>query len=110
MKLAVVTNILTPYRLPLFEYFGESTRDCTVLLQAEHEANRHWHLPPATFTIDVLPGIHFRPTGAEVPIHLNYGILRRLRRLQPDIVLSGGFAAANLMAYVYCKLFGKRYV
>ena len=110
MKLAVVTNILTPYRLPLFEHFAESTKDCTVLLQAEREENRAWHLPPVTFRIDVLPGLHLRPSRAEVAIHLNVGVLRRLRRLQPDIVLSGGFAAANVVAYLYCKLFGKHYV
>ena len=110
MKLAVVTNILTPYRLPLFEHFAKSTKDCTVLLQAEREENRAWRLPPVTFKIDVLPGVHLRPSRAEVSIHLNVGVLRRLRRLQPDIVLSGGFTAANVMAYLYCKLFGKHYV
>jgi glycosyltransferase involved in cell wall biosynthesis len=110
MKLAVVTNIITPYRLPLFDYFEKSTKGCTVLLQAEREENRHWRLPPATFTLDLLPGFHFRPFGSEVSLHLNYGTLRRLRRLQPDIVLSGGFAPANIAAYVYCRLHGKRYV
>ncbi|HSA85281.1 MAG TPA: glycosyltransferase family 4 protein [Nitrospira sp.] len=110
MKLAVITNILTPYRLPLFEHFAKSTKECTVLLQTEREENRAWRLPPVTFRIDVLPGFHLRPSGAEVSIHLNYGILQRLRRLQPDIVLSGGFAVANVTAYLYCKLFGKRYV
>ena len=110
MKLAVVTTILTPYRLPLFEHFAKSTKDCTVLLQAEREENRAWRLPPVTFKIDVLPGVHLRPSRAEVSIHLNVGVLRRLRRLQPDIVLSGGFTAANVMAYLYCKLFGKHYV
>lgn len=110
MKLAVVTNILTPYRLPLFEHFARSTTDCTVLVQAEREENRAWRLPPVTFRIEVLPGLHLRPSSAEVSIHLNFGVLRRLRRLQPDIVLSGGFAAANIVAYLYCKLFGKHYV
>jgi glycosyltransferase involved in cell wall biosynthesis len=110
MKLAVVTNILTPYRLPLFEYFSKSTKDCTVFLQAEREDNRQWRLPPVTFTRDVLPGFHIRRSDGEVPIHVNYGLFRRLRKLRPDVVLSGGFSAANVMAYVYCKLFGKRYV
>ncbi len=110
MKLAVVTNILTPYRLALFEHFAKSTKDCTVFLQAEREENRAWRLPPVTFRIDVLPGLHLHPSGAEVSIHLNYGIFRRLRRLQPDIVLSGGFATANIAAHLYCKLFGKRYI
>jgi glycosyltransferase involved in cell wall biosynthesis len=110
MKLAVITNILTPYRLPLFEYFGRSTKECTVLLQAEREDNRQWRLGSVTFKTEVLPGLHLHPSGAEVAVHLNYGVLHRLRRLQPDVVLSGGFAPANVAAYTYCKLFGKRYV
>ena len=110
MKLAVVTNILTPYRLPLFEQFGRRTKECTVLLQAEREENRQWRLGSITFKAEVLPGFHFRSRGAEVSLHLNYGVLRRLRRLQPDVVLSGGFAPAHVAAHVYCKLFGKRYV
>jgi glycosyltransferase involved in cell wall biosynthesis len=110
MKLAVLTNILTPYRLPLLERFAKLTKECTVFLQAEREENRAWRLPPITFRIDVLPGLHLRPSGAEVSVHLNYGVLRRLRRLNPDIVLSGGFAVANVAAYLYCKLSGKRYV
>ena len=110
MNLAIVTNILTPYRLPLFEHLAKCTKSCTVLLQAEREENRQWRLPPVTFNVEVLPGLHFRPSGAEVSIHMNYGVLRRLRRLQPDVVLSGGFAAANIAAYVYCRLYRKRYV
>jgi len=110
MKLAVITNILTPYRLPLFEYFGRSTKECTVLLQAEREENRHWHLGSVAFNAELLPGLHLRPPGAEVSVHLNYGVLRRLRQLQPDVVLSGGFAPAHVAAYMYCKLFKKRYV
>jgi glycosyltransferase involved in cell wall biosynthesis len=110
MKLAVVTNILTPYRLPLFEGFARSTKECTVFLQAEREENRQWQLRAVTFKTEVLPGFHFRPRGSEVAVHVNYGVLQRLRRLQPDVVLSGGFASANIAAYIYCKLFGKRYV
>jgi glycosyltransferase involved in cell wall biosynthesis len=62
------------------------------------------------FRTEVLPGWHVRPRGAEVSLHLNYGVVRRLRRLNPDIVLSGGFAPAHLAAFAFCKLFGKRYV
>ncbi len=110
MKLAVVTNILTPYRIPLFESLGKSTKACTVLLQARQEENRQWRLRPFSFHAEILPGLHLKPPGAEVSVHLNYGVLRRLRRLDPDVVLSGGFAPAHVAAFLYCKLSGKRYV
>ena len=110
MKVAVVTNILTPYRVPLFEALAKECEQLTVLLMAEREENRQWVFGELPFRAEVLPGFHVRPKGAEVSLHLNYGVVRRLRRLNPDIVLSGGFAPAHLAAFAFCKLFGKRYV
>ncbi len=110
MKVAVVTNILTPYRVPLFEALAKECGQLTVLLMAEREENRQWVFGELPFRAEVLPGFHVRPKGAEVSLHLNYGVVRRLRRFNPDIVLSGGFAPAHLAAFAFCKLFRKRYV
>jgi glycosyltransferase involved in cell wall biosynthesis len=110
MNVVVVTNILTPYRVPLFDALAKQCERFTVLLMAEREENRQWVFGELPFRTEVLPGWHVRPRGAEVSLHLNYGVVRRLRRLNPDIVLSGGFAPAHLAAFAFCKLFGKRYV
>jgi len=110
MKLVVVTNILTPYRVPLFKALAAECEQLTVLLMAEREENRQWTFGEMEFQAEVLPGWHVRPKGADVSLHLNYGVIRRLRQLNPDIVLSGGFAPAHLAAFAFCKLFGKRYV
>lgn len=110
MNVVVVTNILTPYRVPLFEALAKECEQLTVLLMAEREENRQWAFGELPFQTEVLPGWHIRPKGAEVSLHLNYGVMRRLRQLNPDIVLSGGFAPAHLAAFAFCKLFGKRYV
>ena len=110
MKLAVVTNILTPYRVPLFAKMAQQLDECTVFLMAEREENRQWKIDSVPFRTELLPGWHIRPKGAEVSLHFNYGVMKRLRRLNPDVVLSGGFAPAHLSAFVYCKLFKKRYV
>lgn len=110
MRLCIITNILTPYRVPLFTDLAQRCDDFTVLLMAEEEENRQWRIGPVPFKTEVLPGRHIRPSQAEVSLHFNYGVIRRLRRLDPDVVLSGGFAPAHLAAFTYCKLFGKRYV
>jgi glycosyltransferase involved in cell wall biosynthesis len=110
MRLCIITNILTPYRVPLFTNLAQQCDDVTVLLMAEQEENRQWRIGPVPFKAEVLPGRHIRPSGAEVSLHFNYDVIRRLRRLDPDVVLSGGFAPAQLAAFAYCKLFGKRYV
>lgn len=110
MKLVVVTNILTPYRIPLFAAMARLVTHLTVLLMAEQEENRQWELGSIPFAVQVLPGFHIRPRHADVSIHLNYGVVRALRRLNPDVVLSGGFASANVAAFLYCRLFRKKYV
>lgn len=110
MKLAIVTNILTPYRIPLFAAMAGQVDSLTVLLMAEREENRQWELGAVPFAVQILPGFHIRPRQADVSIHLNYGVIRALRRLSPDVVLSGGFAAANVAAFAYCRLFRKKYV
>ena len=104
MNLAVVTNILTPYRIPLFEAIGKRVDRMQVLLMAEREENRDWTLAPATFQHEVLPGFHAKLPGAEVSMHVNHGVMRALRRMNPDVVLSGGYAPANLTAWLYCRL------
>ena len=110
MKLAVVTNILTPYRVPLFSMMARCVEDFTVFLMAEQEENRQWQIGPVPFKTKVLNGFHFKPPSSDVSLHWNYGVLSALRRADPDMVLSGGFTPANIAAFVYCKLSRKAYV
>lgn len=110
MKLAIVTNILTPYRVPLFDALAKRVDDLTVLLMARHEENRQWEIGAVSFKTKVLKGFHLKPPGADVSLHWNYGVVAALRAMDPDIVLSGGFAPANLAAYLYCRWFAKAYV
>jgi len=109
MKLAILTNILTPYRVPLFAAMARHVDELTVLLMAEREENRQWEIGPVPFSVQVLPGMHLRPPGADVSMHFNRGVIRVLRNLNPDAVLSGGFAASNVAAFLYAKVFGKKY-
>ncbi len=110
MKLVVLTNILTPYRMPLFAAIKKRVEEFTVLLMAEQEENRHWKLDTAPFTVRCLPGFHFKPPGQDVSLHFNYGVIKTLREIDPDVVLSGGFGPANMAALIYCKLNRKRFV
>jgi glycosyltransferase involved in cell wall biosynthesis len=102
MKLAIVTNILTPYRLPLFAAMAERVAALRVFVMASSEENRDWQLPPARFDWQVLPGWHLRPPGASVAMHVNHGVAKALGAFGPDAVLSGGFTPANVAAWAYC--------
>jgi glycosyltransferase involved in cell wall biosynthesis len=110
MNLAVVTNILTPYRIPLFEAIRKRVEALHVFLMAEREENRDWTLSATSFQCDVLPGFHVKPPGAEVSLHVNHGVMRALRRANPDVVLSGGYAPANIEAWLYCRMHQRPFV
>lgn len=110
MKLTVLTNILTPYRMPLFQAMAEQVDDFMVLLMAEREENRQWQLHPPPFRVQVLPAFHIRPRGREISHHWNYRVMHTLRALQPDVVLSGGYTPANISAFLYCKMFHKAFI
>jgi glycosyltransferase involved in cell wall biosynthesis len=110
MKLAVLTNILTPYRIPLFAAMQKHVDELTVLLMAEREENRQWQLGGVPFKTRCLPGFHIKPPSYDVSVHVNYGVFRALREIGPDVILSGGFGPANVAALLYCKLNRKRLV
>jgi hypothetical protein len=71
VRLAVVTNILTPYRVPLFSMMARCVEDFTVFLMAEQEENRQWQIGPVSFKTQVLNGFHFKPLSGDVHLHWN---------------------------------------
>jgi glycosyltransferase involved in cell wall biosynthesis len=108
VNLAIITNILTPFRIPLFEALRQRVGAFKVLLMAESEENRQWKLDQVSFQTQVLPGLHFKPHGYDVSVHVNHGVIRALRAFAPDIVVNAGFAPANMVAFLYCKLLRKK--
>lgn len=110
IRVAIVTNILSPYRVPLFEEIAQLTESVKVFLMAEEEENRHWELHKISFPCQLLHGVHWRPPGFESSLHLNYGVGKALAQYDPDIVLSGGFTLANVQAARYCVRHGKSYI
>jgi len=110
MRLVVLTTMLTPYLLPLFAELDKRVDRFVALLMTARSEDRQWSIEPSGFASRVLPGLHIRSPGRSVSIHFNYGVITALRNLDPDIVISGGFAPANMMALLYCKLFRKTFI
>lgn len=92
--LVTVTNIPTPYRTAFFnvlqqelEKIGESLH---VLYCAETEPDRHWQFKPEENLYDYtfLKGLHFEIGG--VYPHINFGLVRKLKKLNPRWILLAG--------------------
>lgn len=110
MRLAVVTNILAPYRIPLFTEMARRCDDFLVLLLADRHASRDWVAPAVSFATRTLPGIRISKPGAVDPMHLNVGAYGALRSFRPDVVLGGGFTPAHVGAMTYCRAHRKDYL
>jgi glycosyltransferase involved in cell wall biosynthesis len=111
MRTAIVTNILAPYRVPLFNHLScKLNNELKVFLCAATEPSRHWTWPNnirfkyeigSTFKCSVTPTKTF---------YLNFGLIHRLIRFRPDVIVSGGIGSVSLMAYISSKLCGARLI
>jgi glycosyltransferase involved in cell wall biosynthesis len=94
IRATVLTNILSPYRIPLYQRLASMPGlDVTVILLAESEANRQWHndLQADGFATRVLPGKSLYLWRWELPVHLNRGLGRTLDSQRPDVVMVSGW-------------------
>ena len=108
-RVAVVTNIPTPYRIPVYDLLSDVRDfDVRVFYFAEREFDREWVLQHPRVESVVLPSttIHWR--GRD--IHFSRGVWKQLNRFRPDVVLTNGFNPALLVAFAWAVVHGVRHV
>jgi glycosyltransferase involved in cell wall biosynthesis len=105
VKLALLTEIPAPYRIPLFNALTERA-NLRVLFLSEHDPRRSFygvHRDEWLFDHRVLKGPQLRPGRRW--IIFNRGVLRELRRFRPDAVAVGGWnQPAFWLALAYCRV------
>jgi glycosyltransferase involved in cell wall biosynthesis len=111
MRTAIVTNILAPYRVPLFNNLScKLNNELKVFLCAATEPNRHWVWPNnIKFEYEIGSTFKWSITPTHI-FYLNFGLIRRLIRFRPDVIVSGGIGSVSLMAYISSKLCGARLI
>lgn len=104
MRLALLTEIPAPYRIPLFNALAERV-DLRVLFLAASDPRRGFyeqHRSEWRFDHRVLRGPQLRRGGRWLV--LNRGVIRALRRFRPDAVAVGGWnQPAFWLALAYCR-------
>jgi len=110
MRVLIGTNILSPYRVPLFNALaGQEELKVKVALLAETEANRQWRIEGSNAQFDycVLPGKHCS-LASELHVHLNWGLGRVIKQFKPDVLITGGYDnLAHWMTLFYVKILHK---
>ena len=113
-KVVLLTNMLSPYRIPLFNcLLQDNDFDFKVVALAENEGNRQWRLMKELIEFDyqIMPGWHAFIWRWELPLHLNWGVIRALRRCKADIIITSGYdSLAYWQALFYAKFFRKPFI
>ncbi|WP_320814555.1 glycosyltransferase family 4 protein [Flavobacterium sp.] len=94
MKILVVTNIPTPYRIAFFNVLNNKLKEGSgalkVLYCAKNEPDRHWEidLKEQNFEYSILNGQHLNAKG--LYLHFNYGVLKETKSFDPNYILYAG--------------------
>ena len=111
MRVALLTEIISPYRIPVFNHLAKLPGiDLTVLFSSETEAHRKWEnlKDGIEFKYEVLPGMALHRTK-HLSLFFNPGIISTLRRGKYDTIICGGYhQPPNWFALVYAKINRKR--
>ncbi|MEC4718142.1 glycosyltransferase family 4 protein [Noviherbaspirillum sp. CPCC 100848] len=100
LRIAIVTNELPPYRVPLFSLLSKMPGVVLqVILCTLREPNRRWVLPPLDFGYICLREKVIEKGGRY--IHNNIDVISALRKFSPDVIITGGFNPTHMYALAY---------
>lgn len=109
LRVAMVTNIPAPYRLPIYALLAqESDLDFRAVYCSGREPDREWNLGQASFAHTFLKDSFVRYRGRY--IHFNHDAWSVLGSFKPDIVVTTGFNPTHLLAYLWTRIYGARHV
>jgi glycosyltransferase involved in cell wall biosynthesis len=113
-KVAILTNVLTPNRLPIFERLAAQF-EVTVLFSGEESNRDQWRgleHRVRGFTVKRVTGFNFtwtkREEGGVVDtkhLHVDPGLFTALLRLRPDAIITAEMGFRSLVAVTYGRLF-----
>jgi glycosyltransferase involved in cell wall biosynthesis len=105
-RLAILTEIISPYRIPLFNALAQHAGvDLHVIFLAETDPNlRQWQVykEEIKFSYEILPS--WRKRLGKFNVLLNRGVGRALAAAAPDAILCGGYSyIASWQAMVWAR-------
>lgn len=116
MKLLIITNIPTPYRIAFFNvlqnYLKMQNGCLKVFYCTENEPDRHWkiNLSEQQFDYEILSGYHASIGG--LYLHFNPSVLKKTKAFKPDIIVYAGSwnMPTVMLSVLFNTLFKKKYL
>lgn len=112
MRVAILTEIISPYRIPVFNKLATYPNiELKVLFASETEGLRNWRVAKERiqFDYEVLPGKVIAKTYQNGSLFLNPTIAGSIRQGKFDVIIFGGYHHPSYwLALAYSKAAGKR--
>jgi glycosyltransferase involved in cell wall biosynthesis len=107
-RVALLTNFLPHYRVPLLESLQSQIGQLRVFLSARMERDRDWRVHWGTLDVVVQRSLSFTHTFRNVhgyrdssQVHIPWDTLIQLRRHRPDAIISGEFGLRTVFSVLY---------
>jgi glycosyltransferase involved in cell wall biosynthesis len=114
MRVAFLTNIVSPYRKPVFDELAATPGwDFRIFVNAANEFDRQWKVDTSELDIVEPRTISIRrrvvsrepvPFEQVLTMHVPVGLWSALRRFRPDVVISHELGPRSMVAAAYCRL------
>lgn len=105
MKVLIITNIPSPYRVLQFDKVAEILGDdFCVFYCAITESNRNW------INLKIKHNHLFLNKSIFKNIYLNIDILKHLKRFKPEIIISAGFSPTIIISFFYTLFNNKKFI
>lgn len=109
IKIAIITNIPAPYRVPVFNELAlDKDLDVTVCYCSALENNRKWNYGVIDHKYIFLKERVIQ--RGDKYIHNNIDVISYLAKINPDVVITTGFNPTHLYAFFYALLKGKKHI
>jgi glycosyltransferase involved in cell wall biosynthesis len=115
-KVAILTNILAPYRIPIFQRLADNF-EITVLLSGKEDNRSHWQPPEPqkhAFRVKRAGGFTLTWTKRDGKtaldtryLHVNPGLVSGLLRESPDAIVTDEMGFRSLVALAYGRVFDR---
>lgn len=113
-KVVIVTNIPTPYRIPLFnkvkDIFEKNMLKLKVIFCTRGYRRRKWNFDHEKFHFEYSILRDPKIVIGEKMINLSGSLFFELIKERPDVIISVGFSVPTLIVWLYCKIFNARFI
>jgi glycosyltransferase involved in cell wall biosynthesis len=106
MRIALLTNILAPYRMPAFRALAQTPGwRLRIYVNAQSEFDRHWDIDAEGLEVETVPGRSCVRGGRTLHFPSPIQFFRALRSFRPEAVISAELGMRTFLAWLYCLLF-----